>query len=103
VEAASATTDALQTSFEIALDLGASLDPQEVIRRLLERTVTALSAERATLAEIDGDWCIVVGRPRPSAGSLVLESSAPAGGSVFRLTLPLAEAAAAVPAGSASV
>jgi signal transduction histidine kinase len=56
-----AATDPLQTSLEIALDLGASLDPQEVIRRLLERTVTALYADRCSLVEIDGDHCTVVG------------------------------------------
>jgi signal transduction histidine kinase len=54
-------SDPLQTSLEIALDLGSSLDPQEVIRRLLERTVTALFADRCSLVEIDGDWCTVAG------------------------------------------
>jgi signal transduction histidine kinase len=46
----------------MALDLGASLIPQEVIRRLMERAVKALQADRASLVMLeDGGWCTAVG------------------------------------------
>ena len=74
-----AAVDPLQTSLEIALDLGSSLDPQEVISRLLERTVSALGAERSSLVEIDGDWCTIV-------GSVDHDSTALVAGTRWRLT-----------------
>lgn len=47
---------------DVALDLGASLNPQEVIRRLMERAVKALQADRASLVMLDdGGWCTAVG------------------------------------------
>src|ERR1700694_1276408 len=42
-----------QASLDLALDLGASLNPQEVIRRLMQRAVKALQADRASLVILE--------------------------------------------------
>jgi len=49
----------LQTGVDVALDLAASLEPREVIRRLLLRAVEALSADRATLFRLEGHEVVV--------------------------------------------
>ena len=45
----------LETAIEVAADLSASLDPSEVIRRVLVRAVGAGRADRGVLLRIDGD------------------------------------------------
>src|SRR5439155_4009288 len=49
----------LQVGVELALDLGASLDPVPVVRRLLERAAAACTAERAALLRVEGEDTIV--------------------------------------------
>jgi len=52
-----------QARLDMALDyLSASLNPQEVIARLMQRAVKALQADRASLVMLeDGGWCTAVG------------------------------------------
>jgi signal transduction histidine kinase len=52
-----------QAGLDMALDyLSASLNPQEVIARLMQRAVKALQADRASLVMLeDGGWCTAVG------------------------------------------
>jgi signal transduction histidine kinase len=45
----------LETAIEVAADLSASLDPSEVIRRVLVRAVEAGRADRGVLLRIDGE------------------------------------------------
>ncbi|MDQ6918581.1 MAG: GAF domain-containing protein [Candidatus Dormibacteraeota bacterium] len=49
------TRSRLETAIEIAADLSASLDPSEVIRRVLVRAVEAGRADRGVLLRIDGE------------------------------------------------
>ena len=49
----------LETAIEVAADLSASLDPSEVIRRVLVRAVEAGRADRGVLLRIDGEDTIV--------------------------------------------
>jgi signal transduction histidine kinase len=49
----------LQTGVDVALDLAASLEPREVIRRLLLRAVEALDSDRATLFRLEGGEVVV--------------------------------------------
>jgi signal transduction histidine kinase len=51
---AESTRDRLETAIEVAADLSASLDPSEVIRRVLVRAVEAGRADRGVLLRIDG-------------------------------------------------
>ena len=55
----------LRIAFDAAIDIGSSLDPPQVIARLLERAVDALSADRATLSSIDGDDLVIEGSYAP--------------------------------------
>jgi signal transduction histidine kinase len=48
------TRNRLETAIEVAADLSASLDPGEVIRRVLVRAVEAGRADRGVLLRIDG-------------------------------------------------
>jgi signal transduction histidine kinase len=52
---AESTRDRLETAIEVAADLSASLDPSEVIRRVLVRAVEAGRADRGVLLRIDGE------------------------------------------------
>jgi signal transduction histidine kinase len=56
----SETVARLQTGIDVAVDLASSLDPQQVIRRLVERAVSAVAADRATLLLVEGDEVVVV-------------------------------------------
>jgi signal transduction histidine kinase len=49
----------LETAIEVAADLSASLDPAEVIRRVVVRAVEAGSADRGVLLRIDGEYTVV--------------------------------------------
>jgi len=49
------TRSRLETAIEVAADLSASLDPSEVIRRVLVRAVEAGRADRGVLLRIDGE------------------------------------------------
>lgn len=56
------TAARLQTGVEVAMDLARSLEAQEVIRRLVQRTVAAVAAQRATLLMLEeGDVLVVDG------------------------------------------
>jgi len=44
---------------QIALDLSGSLDPREVIARVLERGVRAVQADRGTLSSLVGDDIVI--------------------------------------------
>jgi signal transduction histidine kinase len=77
------TSARLQAALDVALDLAASLDPREVVRRLLLRSGDAVGADRGTLIRVIGD-------------ELAVEDSfdrrrlaAPAGGRGRISTLPL--------------
>src|ERR1700682_6045543 len=51
-----------EANLDMALDLGASLNPQEVISRLMQRAVKAVQADRASLVMLeDGGWCTAAG------------------------------------------
>jgi signal transduction histidine kinase len=52
---AESSRDRLETAIEVAADLSASLDPPEVIRRVLMRAVEAGRADRGVLLRIDGE------------------------------------------------
>ena len=54
-----ATRDRLATAVEIAADLSQSLDPGEVIRRVLVRAVEAGRADRGVLLRVDGADTVV--------------------------------------------
>ena len=44
---------------QMALDVAGSLDPREVIARILERGTLAVQADRGTLSSIVGDQIVV--------------------------------------------
>ena len=54
-----ATRDRLQTAIEVAASLSASLDPNDVVRTVLERAVDAGHADRAVLLRLEGDETVV--------------------------------------------
>ena len=53
------TSARLQAALDVALDLAASLEPQEVVRRLLLRSGSAVGADRGTLIRVSGDDLVV--------------------------------------------
>jgi signal transduction histidine kinase len=59
----------LQTGVDVAVDLASSLEPGEVIRRLTQRAVSAVSADRASLFLLEEDEVVVVDS-HDSAGHL---------------------------------
>jgi len=71
----------LQVSLDLALDLTSSLDPRQVVDRLLERALTALRADRASLVRLEGDQVEVV-------GAVDLGGPAPRRGSRWPITAP---------------
>jgi len=71
----------LQVSLDLALDLTSSLDPRQVVDRLLERALTALRADRASLVRLEGDQVEVV-------GAVDLGGPAPPRGSRWPITAP---------------
>jgi PAS domain S-box-containing protein len=56
----SETVARLQTGVDVAVDLASSLEPEQVIRRLIERALTAVAADRAILLLVEGDAVVVV-------------------------------------------
>ncbi|PZR84908.1 MAG: hypothetical protein DLM67_26885, partial [Candidatus Nephthysia bennettiae] len=56
----SETVARLQTGIDVAVDLASSLDPPQVIRRLVERAVSAVDADQATLLLVEGEEVVVV-------------------------------------------
>ncbi|MGH7776354.1 MAG: GAF domain-containing protein, partial [Candidatus Dormibacterales bacterium] len=70
----------LRTGVEVADDLGRRLDRNEVVRRLLVHAVSAVGAERASLARVEGGEVVVEGSyakaggvPRPGTRFAVRE------------------------------
>ena len=53
------TKSRLETAIEVAADLSESLDPSEVIRRVLVRAVEVGGAERGVLLRVDGEDTVV--------------------------------------------
>jgi GAF domain-containing protein len=58
--AATRTARRLESAVELAVETSASLEPEPVIRRLLERSLDAVAADRASLCRIDGTVMTVV-------------------------------------------
>jgi signal transduction histidine kinase len=58
-EALQESAGRFETGVRTALDMAATLDPNEVTRKLLERAVTAAGSDRATLFRVDGDELVV--------------------------------------------
>jgi PAS domain S-box-containing protein len=50
----------LRTGVDVAVDLASSLEPEEVIRRLTRRAVSAVSADRASLLLLEDEEVVVV-------------------------------------------
>jgi signal transduction histidine kinase len=72
----------LELGVDLALDLAARLEPNEVLARLLKRAVTAVDADRGTVSRIDGDEVVIEGSYDPAgnpvpAGSRWLIKSQP--------------------------
>jgi signal transduction histidine kinase len=61
----------LQHSVELALDVGRSLDPAEVVDSILVRVSESVGAEHATLARVDGDDFVLESAYRAAGGRLV--------------------------------
>ncbi len=54
------TVARLQTGVDVAVDLASSLEPDDVIRRLIRRAVSAVAADRASLFLVEEDEVVVV-------------------------------------------
>jgi signal transduction histidine kinase len=61
----------------MAFDLAESLDPDEVVRRLLRRAIEAVDADRGSVSWIDGDELTIVDSQDPAATPLPVGSSWP--------------------------
>jgi signal transduction histidine kinase len=64
---------------DMAFDLAESLDPDEVVRRLLRRAIEAVDADRGSVSWIEGDELIIVDSQDPSATPLPVGSRWPIG------------------------
>jgi signal transduction histidine kinase len=62
---------------DIAVDVAASLDPDEVVRRLLRRAIEAIHADRGSVSWIEGNELIVVDSQDPEATPLPVGSRWP--------------------------
>lgn len=62
---------------DIAVDLAASLDPDEVVRRLLRRAIDTVRADRGSVSWIEGDELIIVDSQDPEATPLPVGSRWP--------------------------
>jgi signal transduction histidine kinase len=51
----------MRAAVEAAIEIGSSLQPRDVIARLLKHATKVLNADRATLASIDGDELVIQG------------------------------------------
>jgi signal transduction histidine kinase len=56
---ATRTARRLRTGIDVAIDLGSSLDPRLVIRRLIERAATAVDAHRTSFGRVAGDVVVI--------------------------------------------
>ncbi|MDQ6885546.1 MAG: GAF domain-containing protein, partial [Candidatus Dormibacteraeota bacterium] len=56
---ARSTARRLQVGVDVAGDLASSLDPTEVIRRLILHAVAAAGADRGSLCQVDGDEIVI--------------------------------------------
>jgi len=61
LEVADRTTRRLRVGIDVALSVATTHDVREVIRRLLERTVDAIDADRATMSAVDGEEVVIEG------------------------------------------
>ena len=61
MEATVRIAERLRAGVDVAMEVGSSLDPGDVVRRLLERAVEAVHADRALLARIDGTRMVIEG------------------------------------------
>lgn len=64
---------------DIAIDLAASLDPDEVVRRLLRRAIETVDADRGSVSWIEGDELVIVDSQDPAATPLPVGSRWPWG------------------------
>ena len=71
----------LQVSLDLALDLTSSLDSRQVVDRLLQRALSALRADRASLVRLEGNEVEI-------AGAVDLGGTAPARGTRWPITEP---------------
>jgi signal transduction histidine kinase len=60
LEAATRTTQRLESAVDVAVETSSSLVPTSVIRRLLERSLEAVEADRASLCRIEGTTMTVL-------------------------------------------
>ncbi|MEA2682052.1 MAG: hypothetical protein QOK05_380 [Chloroflexota bacterium] len=72
----------MELGVDLALDLAAQLEPNEVLARLLKRAVTAVNADRGTVSRVEGPEVVIEGSYDPAgypvpAGSRWLISSQP--------------------------
>jgi signal transduction histidine kinase len=58
----------LQHSVELALDVGRSLDPKDVVDSILLRVTESVGADQATLARVDGEDLVIESAYRASGG-----------------------------------
>jgi signal transduction histidine kinase len=83
LDSATRANDRLKTGLELTLELAAALDYREVIRRLLQRAVESVGADRASLSVVEGQELIVEdghdrqGRPIPIGGRYAIPSGSP--------------------------
>ncbi|HZB98319.1 MAG TPA: hypothetical protein VE219_06945, partial [Candidatus Sulfotelmatobacter sp.] len=61
----------LETGVEVAVDLAASLNPLDVIHRLVQRAVQAVDADRAGVYQVDADDLVVEGSHDASGDTAV--------------------------------
>jgi len=59
LEGATRTARRLRAGVDVAIDLGSSLDPRQVIRRLIERIATAVDAHRTSFGRVDGEVVVI--------------------------------------------
>ncbi|MFN2466177.1 MAG: ATP-binding protein [Candidatus Dormibacteria bacterium] len=55
----------LQLGVELAVDLAARVEPNEILSRLLKRAVKSIEADRGTVSRIDGDEVVIEGSYDP--------------------------------------
>jgi signal transduction histidine kinase len=64
------TAHRLRTGVEVALDLGSSLDPRLVIRRLIERAAMAVGADRCSFGRVAGEVVVIEDSVAPRGGAV---------------------------------
>ncbi len=61
----------MRTGVDLALDLGSSLDSDDVVRRVVEHTAASLNADRVSLLSVDGAHMVVRGVHDPSGPAVI--------------------------------